>query len=122
MSGRLTFVLILSALIASAACSSSTSPSSSTGGSTTTVSIPSGASTLTTTAYAPNPVTIARGTSVTWVNNDNTAHTATSNDGSTFNSGSINPGGQFTMTFPNAGSFPYKCTLHPNMVGTVTVQ
>jgi plastocyanin len=26
------------------------------------------------------------------------------------------------MSFPNAGSFPYHCLIHPNMVGTVTVQ
>jgi plastocyanin len=26
------------------------------------------------------------------------------------------------MTFPSAGSFPYHCSLHPGMVGTVTVQ
>jgi plastocyanin len=26
------------------------------------------------------------------------------------------------MTFPSAGSFPYHCSIHPGMVGTVTVQ
>jgi plastocyanin len=26
------------------------------------------------------------------------------------------------MTFPAAGSFPYHCSIHPGMVGTVTVQ
>jgi plastocyanin len=26
------------------------------------------------------------------------------------------------MTFPSAGSFAYHCTIHPGMVGTVTVQ
>jgi plastocyanin len=26
------------------------------------------------------------------------------------------------MTFPSAGSFPYRCSIHPGMVGTVTVQ
>jgi plastocyanin len=26
------------------------------------------------------------------------------------------------MTFASAGSFTYHCTLHPGMVGTVTVQ
>jgi plastocyanin len=39
-----------------------------------------------------------------------------------WNSGSIAPGGKFSMTFTVAGSFPYHCSIHPGMVGTVTVQ
>ena len=87
----------------------------------TQVSIVSGSSTLTTTAYNPNPVTIQRGGSVTWVNNDNIAHTSTSNS-NVWNSATIAPGASFSMTFANAGTFPYHCTIHPGMVGTVTVQ
>lgn len=38
------------------------------------------------------------------------------------NSGNIaSGGGQFQHTFANAGSFPYHCTIHPGMTGTVTV-
>ena len=85
------------------------------------MSIVSGSSNLTTTAYAPNPVSIAVGGTVTWINNDNTAHTATSSNGS-FDSGNIAAGGRFSRTFTSAGSFPYHCTLHPGMVGTVNVQ
>ncbi len=105
-----------------AACSSSSSPSTpTTSGSAVAVSIVSGSSTLTSTAYAPNPITVAVGGTVTWTNNDTTAHTATANSGA-FSSGTIAPSGKFSMTFPSAGSFPYRCTLHPGMVGTVTVQ
>jgi plastocyanin len=39
-----------------------------------------------------------------------------------WDSGSVAPGGTFSMTFPTAGTFPYHCGIHPNMVGTVTVQ
>ncbi len=120
MSPRL--LIALAALAAAIACSGNSSNATAPSPNGTTVTIPSGASNLTTTAYVPNPVTISHGSSVTWVNHDSTTHTATSNDGSTFSSGAILPGGQFTMTFPNAGSFQYKCTIHPNMVGTVTVQ
>jgi len=91
----------------------------STGGNGTPVSIVGGASVMTTTAFAPSPVTVGVGGSVTWTNNDNTAHTST---GSTWNSGTINPGGTFTTTFPSAGTFVYHCTIHPGMTGTVTVQ
>jgi plastocyanin len=128
-------VLAVALLLAAAACggnnSNSTPAPSSTGttttggtttGATTTVTMPIGASGLTTTAYAPNPVTIKVGDSINWVNNDSIAHTSTANNGTTFNSGIINPGASFRATFTTAGSFPYHCTIHPNMVGTVTVQ
>ncbi len=103
-------------------CSSSPSMTSPTpSGSGTAVSIVSGASTLTTTAYAPNPISVAVGGTVTWTNNDSTTHTSVANGGA-WNSGSIAPGGMFSMTFSSAGSFSYHCSIHPGMVGTVTVQ
>ncbi len=74
---------------------------------------------MTTTAFAPNPVAVAVGGTVTWTNNDSTTHTSV---GGAWNSGAIAPGGTFSMTFPAAGSFPYHCSIHPGMVGTVTVQ
>ena len=95
------------------------SPAPGAGG--TPVTIVSGASIMTTTAFAPNPITVGVGGSVTWTNNDNTSHNATANDG-TWNSGNIAPGASFTRSFPTAGSFPYHCTIHPGMVATVVVQ
>jgi len=110
------------ALIAAAACSSSssnpTTPSTPGGNN---VSIVSGASSMTTTAYSPNPIVMAVGGTATWKNNDSVAHTATASDG-TWDSGSLAPGASFSRTFPAAGTFQYKCTIHPGMVGTVTVQ
>jgi len=85
------------------------------------VSIVRNSSTLTTTAFAPSPIAVAAGSTVTWTNNDTTAHTSTAADGS-WNSGTIAPGASFSRTFPSAGTFPYHCTIHPGMVGTVTVQ
>jgi len=85
------------------------------------VSIVVGASTQTTTAYTPNPVSIAVGGTVMWTNNDSTTHTSTS-DGGVWNSGAIAPGRTFSQTFSTAGTFPYHCTIHPRMVGTITVQ
>ena len=103
---------------------SSYSPSAPSGGTTVTgtpVSIVSQASILTSTAYAPSPISIAAGDTLTWTNNDVTAHTSTGDDGS-WNSGSIAPGASFSKTFPSAGTFVYHCTIHPGMVGTVTVR
>ncbi|HEY1912578.1 MAG TPA: plastocyanin/azurin family copper-binding protein [Vicinamibacterales bacterium] len=76
---------------------------------------------MTTTAFAPNPITVSVGGMVTWTNNDSITHTSVANAGA-WSSGSIAPGGTFSMTFPAAGSFPYHCSIHPGMVGTVTVQ
>jgi plastocyanin len=71
--------------------------------------------------FAPAAITVQAGTLVTWTNNDQTAHTATENNGQ-FNSGSIGGGGTFSRQFNTVGSFEYHCTLHANMSGTVTVR
>lgn len=100
---------------------SSPSPTPTPSGAVAPVSIVSGASTMTTTAYAPNPIVVSVGGSVTWTNKDTQTHTATANDNA-WNSGPIAPGAQFSRTFSSAGTFQYFCTIHPGMVGTVTVQ
>jgi len=114
------FILVsmFAAACGSSSSSSTTAPTTNTG---TPVSIVSGSSTLTTTAYSPNPVTVAVGGTVTWKNNDSVTHNSVATNGA-WNSGNIAPGGSFSMTFPSAGSFPYHCSIHPGMVGTVTVQ
>ncbi len=122
MSFRIAFAALL--LSFSVACGQSsptpTTPSTSSG-SGTAVSIVAGAATLTTTAFAPNPIAVAAGGTVTWMNNDTTTHTSVADAGA-WNSGPIAPGGSFSMTFSSAGTFPYHCSIHPGMVGTVTVQ
>jgi plastocyanin len=106
------------ALASAAACANSTTSPSTTNG--TPVSIVGGASALTTTAYAPNPISIVVGGTITWTNNDTTSHTSTGMNG-TWESGSIAPGSS-QQDVSNAGTFPYLCTIHPGMVGTATVQ
>ncbi len=122
---RLRMFLAVAALATAVGCGSSYSPSAPTtgngGGSGTPVSIVNGARTMTTTAYAPNPVNISVGGSVTWMNNDSTTHTSTA-DGGAWSSGSIAPGASYTKTFSSAGTFTYHCTIHPGMVGTVVVK
>jgi plastocyanin len=81
-------------------------------------------------AFDPATITVAVGTNITWINNDATAHTVTSDTGSadTFDSGSISAsggyggGGSFHRTFATAGTFHYHCSIHPSMHGTVIVQ
>jgi plastocyanin len=71
-------------------------------------------------SYNPNPLEVKVGETVTWINDDSVIHTATSTDG-TFDSGIMRNGQSFSYTFDTAGEYPYYCTLHPNMVGTVVV-
>ena len=89
------------------------------------VSIVPGSSSLTTDAYAPNPIEVGVGDTITWTNDDSQPHTATSGEAVTpdgnFDSGIMAPGATFDFTFTEAGEYPYFCLLHPNMVGTVSV-
>jgi plastocyanin len=73
-------------------------------------------------SYSPNPTTMRVGQTVAWKNGDSTAHTATQ-DGARFDSGTISAGATSApMTMSAAGTFPYHCTIHPGMVGTLVVQ
>ena len=85
------------------------------------VTIPHGAEVLGNKAYTPDAVEVAVGGTVTWTNTDSVDHTSTS-DASGWNSGTIAPGKQYSVAFPNAGTFAYHCTIHPGMVGTVVVK
>lgn len=88
---------------------------------TASVSIVSGARALGANAYSPSPLTVAVGTTVTWVNNDTAPHNSTADNGN-FATGTISPGASASVKLTTAGSFVYHCTIHPGMVGTVVVQ
>ena len=114
--------------------SSSSSPSSlnsSSNNNEMEVSIVKGATTLNNKAYSPNPLKIKIGSTVTWLNKDNTIHTVSSGKpnspeaGQLFDSGLtslITPSKSFSHKFTEAGEFSYFCRLHPNMVGTIEVE
>ncbi len=76
--------------------------------------------------YVPTRITVERGVDVTWVNEDSAFHSVTSGfyDAPTdlFDSGYMNPYDSYTVTFEQAGTFDYFCTLHPWMVGQVVVE
>ena len=71
-------------------------------------------------AFAEPSLEVAAGTRVSWVNDDPTEHTVTSEDGS-FDSGTIAPGEGFAVRFTEPGDYPYVCAIHPDMRGTVVV-
>ena len=71
-------------------------------------------------AFNPQTATVKVGTQDTWTNKDSATHSLKAEDGS-FDSGPINQGESFTFQFNTPGSFPYICTIHPSMQGTIIV-
>jgi plastocyanin len=72
-------------------------------------------------AFDPSTLTVANGTTVTWINNDNVGHTVTSASG-LFHSGTLSNGQTFSYTFTVPGTYNYSCSIHPSMRGTIIVQ
>jgi plastocyanin len=71
-------------------------------------------------AFAPAEIEVAAGATVTWANEDWAPHTAIAEDGS-FDSGRLDQGASFQQTFAEPGRYPYRCSFHPGMAGTVVV-
>lgn len=77
--------------------------------------------------FMPAEITVAAGTTVTWTNHDDILHTATSGatpgaaDGQ-FDGPMEGQGRSFSHTFAQPGRFPYFCSRHTSMTGTVVVQ
>jgi plastocyanin len=72
-------------------------------------------------AFAPAALTITAGTTVTWKNEDDSPHRIGDKDG-TFKSGALDTDETFSHTFAKPGVYPYICTIHPYMVGKITVK
>ena len=73
-------------------------------------------------AFSPSAITVKKGTSVTWTNQDSVTHTVTETDGKTGpSSGNLEPGKTYSFTYNTTGSFAYHCSIHTDMIGTVTV-
>jgi plastocyanin len=78
--------------------------------------------------FVPPEISVPTGTTVTWTNDDTTIHTvvqgspqAATGETPAFDSGIMPPGGTYEHTFDTAGEIDYYCSLHPFMVGKVTV-
>jgi plastocyanin len=72
-------------------------------------------------SFGPATLTVALGTTVTWVNHDDIPHTVVSTD-SVFKSKVLDTDEKFSFTFTKAGSYPYFCSIHPKMTATVVVK
>src|SRR5947208_1103869 len=76
--------------------------------------------------FTPKTVTVKKGTTVEWTNNDSVNHdvSKSTGPGPNFSSGSGNlgAGDTYTVTFKTAGTVQYQCTVHPGMTGTIVVK
>ena len=71
-------------------------------------------------AFTPAALTVKVGQTVTWTNQDQFAHTVTSDAGE-FKSGNLAKGGTYTFTFTKAGTYTYHCNIHTSMKAKVIV-
>jgi plastocyanin len=71
--------------------------------------------------FEPANLAIAVGKTVQFVNLDEEPHTATATDG-TFNSKALDTDQTWNYTATKPGTYPYICSVHPFMKGTLTVK
>ena len=70
--------------------------------------------------FAPMSLSIPVGTTVTWKNMDGEPHTVVSIEG-VFRSGGLDQDDSFTFKFDKPGTYKFLCSIHPQMLGTITV-
>ena len=71
--------------------------------------------------FAPNSLTVKAGSSVTWLNKDDEPHTVVSDSGA-FRSAALDTDEAFSFKFDKPGTYHFRCSIHPRMVGTITVE
>jgi len=79
-------------------------------------------------AFDPGSITVNKGDTVTWTNDESIGHDVTKTDGpgpdfSSGDPGAMGEGDTFSETFDTVGEISYECTVHaPSMSGTITVK
>ena len=82
----------------------------------------SGAITIANFKFSPGTLTVKPGSRVTVSNHDSAAHTATADDGQSFDTGDISDGASATFSVAKAGTYSYHCAVHPFMKATLVVK
>lgn len=86
----------------------------------TPTTLPAVAVTIQNFVFSPASVTVPAGTTVTWTNLDTAPHQVAS-DTQAFSSIALGQGGKYSFTFTTPGTYPYHCSIHTFMKGTITV-
>jgi plastocyanin len=71
--------------------------------------------------FTPTNLKVKAGTKITWMNKDEEPHTIASDAGA-FRSSALDTDESFSYKFDQPGTYHYTCTIHPRMVGTITVE
>lgn len=76
--------------------------------------------------YSPSSIEVILGTAVAWTNQDNVPHGVVFSpvlisSQNIWQSGPLYRGESFTYTFTSRGTFSYRCSEHPEMLGAVIV-
>ena len=72
-------------------------------------------------AFVNSPISVKVGAPIVITNLDNTEHTVTADDGSSFGSDAVRGNKTATLTVSKAGTFTFHCNIHPSMKGTLVV-
>jgi plastocyanin len=112
--------LLLGAVLALTACGSQSEGASGTAGSGSSTSPPT--VTIKNFKFEPKTLRVKVGTKVTFITEDDTTHTATSSEGSTFDSKRLPTNQSYTVTFTTVGTYKYMCDIHQYMTGSIVVQ
>jgi plastocyanin len=70
--------------------------------------------------FLPPALTVPPGTNVTWVNHDEEPHRVVGKE-MAFRSPALDTDERYSVTFTKPGNYRYFCSIHPKMMGTVTV-
>ena len=71
--------------------------------------------------FGPTSLTVASGTTITWINNDDVPHTVVSDD-KVFRSKALDTDDKFSYTFTKPGTYNYFCSVHPKMTAKIVVK
>jgi plastocyanin len=82
---------------------------------------PSGTVLIQNFSFSPQTITIKKGDTVTWKNDDSAVHRVVANDNS-FELGDMVSGASVKRTFTSSGTFNYHCSVHSYMAGKVVVE
>jgi amicyanin len=118
-------IMLLIAACMVAGCSSGQTPAAPAASASPQPSAGSGtAITIKNFAFDPPALTVKAGMVVTWTNQDSPPHAIVSDTGSpeAFTSSPLSTGQSYSFTITRPGTYPYHCSIHPSMTGTVIVE
>ena len=72
--------------------------------------------------FSPRELTVPRGETVTWRNQDPYAHWVVSTQTDVLDSGELSQAQTYSKTFSQTGTFTYYCNIHNYMKATVVVR